>query len=78
MFPTKKHWSNVSTKEIIEASLEALKELLFIIEVKLNKHPDVYIPRIGCGCGRLSEEIVEILIEEVLGNTYNNIYLIGF
>ena len=78
MFPTKDHWKNDSTKEIIKASLEALKELLFIIEVKLNKHPDVYIPRIGCGCGRLAQEIVEMLIEEVLGNVYNNIYLIGF
>ena len=78
MFPTKRHWSTDSTKEIITASLKALKELLFIIEVKLNEHPDVYIPRIGCGCGNMSQELVEMLIEDILGDVYNNIYLIGF
>ena len=78
MFPTKQHWSQDSTKEIITASLKALKELLFIIEVKLNKLPDVYIPRIGCGCGRMSQEIVEMLIEDILGDVPNDIYLIGF
>lgn len=78
MFPTKEYWKFDSTKEIIKASLEALKKLLYTIEVKTNRYPVVYIPRIGCGCGNLNQDIVELLIETVLGDVFNDIYLIGF
>lgn len=78
MFPTKQDWRNDSTKEIIRASLAELKALLINIEAKLNIYPDVYIPRIGCGCGNMKPEIVEQMIINCLEDCYNNIYLIGF
>lgn len=78
MFPTKQDWRKDSTKEIIRASLVELKALLVNIEAKLNVYPDVYIPKIGCGCGNMKSEVVEQLIRDYLEDRYNNIYLIGF
>lgn len=60
-FPTKKHWSNPSKLEWIEAGLKDLRRLL--IEQKVQS---VAIPALGAGLGGLDWKDVRRLIEREL------------
>lgn len=51
MFPTKDHWKNPSTIELIRQSFWELTQLMD--SYKLGK---VYLPKVGCGNGGLSWE----------------------
>ncbi len=56
--PTKMHWRNPSTVVLIETSLKALKE--FLVERSVAKGPlkSLAIPKLGCGLGNLSWDVV--------------------
>lgn len=56
-FPVKDHWRDDASLELIEQSCQELKPKAEM----LRKFP-VYIPRVGCGNGRLSWEDVRPLL----------------
>ena len=72
-FPTKNMVWEDSTLEVIEQSLIRLTEY-----VRCNPDKKVYLPRPGCGLGRLSwEKDVKSLCEKYLDNL-PNIYIVSF
>lgn len=70
-FATKKHWLNPSSLEIIKVGLDKLAAWLG------NRDISIAIPRLGCGCGGLSWDIVKPLIINKLSSVKANVCLDG-
>jgi hypothetical protein len=61
--PTKHHWRNPSTVELVGESLAAIR-------AQLDRRPvPLVVPAVGCGLGGLDWEVVEALIVEHLDGT---------
>jgi O-acetyl-ADP-ribose deacetylase (regulator of RNase III) len=61
-FPTKRHWRDRSRIEDIEAGLAALRDLCLGEDLGW-----VALPRLGCGLGGLSWDVVGPLVDHYLG-----------
>jgi len=72
-FPTKSHWRNDSRYAYISTGLQSLhKELQFLDSYSIK----IAMPRIGCGLGGLSWELVKTMIENhLVGNGWNVLYM---
>ena len=56
MFPTKNHWKEDATLELIEKSCQQLKKLIDFKKLK------IVMPRVGCGFGKLKwKEVLPII-----------------
>lgn len=64
LFPTKKHWKNLSEYSYIEEGLKYLAQ-----NYKTLKLKSIAFPRIGCGWGGLNWNIVKAMIEKYLKDT---------
>lgn len=64
-FPVKQHWRDQAMLSIIRNSAEQLAEWL---DGPMNPSL-VYLPKPGCGNGRLRWEDVEPILDETLGHT---------
>jgi len=64
-FPTKQHWRQVSSLELIKRSMIALNGYVDALEIKR-----VLLPRIGCGLGGLTWGQVSQIIEPYLDDRY--------
>lgn len=72
-FPTKNHWKDDSTYQLIEKSCE---ELYFICtENNINK---IVMPKVGCSNGRLEWNKVRKIIYEKLSNTNLDVIISRF
>ena len=65
-FPTKHHYKNASTLELVEQSAQELFELAN----ERNWTGNIYLPRVGCGLGRLSWDKVEPLLQRFLDDRF--------
>lgn len=63
-FPTKHHWRDDSSIEMIESGLYYLTR-----EIAFRKIRSIAIPALGCGCGGLDWEDVEPLILDAMEGT---------
>ena len=63
-FPVKHHWKELADLELIEQSVQELKDIL--IESQML----VYLPRPGCGNGRLYWEDVQPLLSKKLDDRF--------
>lgn len=61
-FPTKIHWLDRSSLHYIQKGLEAL-----VKEITVKQFRSVAIPRLGCGLGGLSWDVVRPIVAEALG-----------
>lgn len=61
-FPTKIHWKNKSSLELIKTSTEELRELL----EALPSNVKVLLPRPGCRAGKLNWENVKLILQDKL------------
>lgn len=66
--PTKDHWHNPSTIEIINASLNALRNALIDRALIEGAMESLAIPKLGCGLGQLKWEIVYPLIRQFISS----------
>jgi len=70
-FPTKHHWRDKSSLDLIEGSARRLMEI-----VKLNRFENVYLPRPGCCNGGLNwTKEVKPLLENILDDRVTITYL---
>ena len=70
-FPTKNHWRDDSTLEIIVAGLPSLRDAIERLDLR-----SVAIPALGCGLGGLQWAGVEPLIRQHLDGLTARVYLI--
>ena len=70
--PTKRHWSDRSTIEIVGIGLSALKN--YLDETDLGS---VAVPALGCGLGGLPKQQVAKLTKYWLGDSPSAIYVYG-
>ena len=70
-FPTKNHWRDDSTLEIIAAGLPSLRDVIERLDLR-----SVAIPALGCGLGGLDWADVEPLIHQHLDGLTARVYLI--
>ena len=71
-FPVKTNWFENASLDLIETSL---KELVLIIEA--NPEDNFYIPRVGCGNGKLNWNFVEPIVEQYL-QKFDNVILVHY
>lgn len=66
-FPTKDHWKDNSSLELIEKSAKQL----FVLQRERAPRTKVAIPRVGCGLGGLKwEDVKPVLEKELPGNSF--------
>lgn len=66
-FPVKHIWNQRADLDLIKESAQSLVRAVDIIEeVRLRIHDAVYLPRVGCGNGRLRWEHVKLVLEKHL------------
>lgn len=70
--PTKNHWKDDSTLEIVAMGLAALKNYLDETGLKT-----IAVPALGCGLGGLPKWQVARLVQYWLGNSSSVIYVYG-
>lgn len=71
--PTKKHWREPSSLEDVRAGIEAL-----VATVRELQIPSVAVPRLGCGEGGLSFEVVRPLIVDAFAKLHDvDLHLYG-
>lgn len=63
--PTKGHWRNPSSIELVEASIRSLVKL-----TDFNEWSKVVLPRPGCGLGGLDWKDVKAVIEPLLDDRF--------
>jgi len=67
-FPVKKRWQDKASLELIEKSC---KELLEIFKYNLSGIPTpIYIPKVGCGNGKLNWKNVKPILEKHLDSRF--------
>ena len=64
-FPTKNDWRDPSNLSLIMQSAAKLVRL-----VDAHKLPEVYMPRVGCGHGKLDWALVKAVLEPVLDDRF--------
>lgn len=64
-FPTKNHWKDDSSLELI---IQSCKELVSLTDV--CGYSTVYLPPVGCGCGKLDWNTVEQAISPYLDDRF--------
>lgn len=64
-FPTKNHWRDDSSIELIKQSCCEIKHL-----ADENNWNCVLLPMVGCGCGHLDAAIVRKTMEEILDDRF--------
>lgn len=69
-FPTKDHYKNPSTLELIEESAQALASL-----IEVRGYKNVLLPRPGCGLGGLTWDQVKPVLEKHLDD---RVIIVGF
>ena len=67
LFPTKRDWWEDSSLEIIE---HGLKELIALLDIVGNPPIPIYLPRLGCGNGKLIWKDVKPLLENYLDGRF--------
>lgn len=72
-FPTKVNWYENSKLDIIESSCVELLDWLKDTTVT----PPIYLPRVGCGNGKLQWKDVQPLLEKYLDDRFTVVYLKG-
>ena len=65
-FPTKEHWAQPSRHDLIERSAQELANLATV----LPREVVVYLPRVGCGLGKLNWEEVKSILEKYLDDRF--------
>lgn len=65
-FPTKEHWAQSSRLSLIEKSTRELINLAAL----LPRDSVVYLPRVGCGLGKLNWEEVKSILEKYLDDRF--------
>lgn len=66
MFPTKAKWREPSTLSLIKASCSGLLKIVGSLEWNQRTTGLVYMPKLGCGCGRLNWNEVRPALEREL------------
>jgi len=67
-FPVKHHWNEMADLHLIEESAKALQE---IFKYNLSGIPTpIYLPRVGCGNGKLDWKNVKPILEATLDNRF--------
>lgn len=64
LFPTKKHWKEVSQLSYIEIGLKRFVECVRNLDI-LKQYTFIF-PALGCGCGKLKWDEVKPLMEKYL------------
>ena len=64
-FPVKHHWKKNADLELIEKSAKQLSELV------IGSVSRTYLPKVGCGNGKLNWEDVEPILDKYLNNSDN-------
>lgn len=72
MFPTKRVWSEPSSIELIIQSCKQLN-----VKALLYSFSNIYVPRVGCGCGGLSWEKVRPILIKYLDDRYTIVSMRG-
>jgi hypothetical protein len=65
-FPVKIHWSEQANLELIEQSTKDLEEFELCIKSKINFPLPIYLPKVGCGNGKLDWADVKPILEKYL------------
>ena len=73
-FPTKKSYTDSS------ADLSLIKNSCKVLVARMDmfKITSLYMPRVGCGCGRLSWPVVEALLVNYLDDRFTVVSLNGY
>lgn len=64
-FPTKNNWADDSDIELIKQSAEHLVKI-----ADENNLKSIYLPKIGCGCGRLDWDAVKSVISDIFDDRF--------
>ena len=70
-FPVKKNWWEMGDLKLIESSAKQLLELIKRIEFNSGENfASIYLPKVGCGNGKLSWLEVELILDEYLDERF--------
>lgn len=64
-FPTKNHWKDPSSRQLVVGSARVLKDMYVTLR-NLNRAPKVALPRVGCGLGGLQWDEVKQALAPIL------------
>lgn len=68
-FPVKQHWAQNANMHFIRRSAQELKKLQQHMHYR-DDYSHIYLPKVGCGSGKLEWEDVKPVLEEYLTNEY--------
>lgn len=65
---TKQHWKDPSMQSYVATGLKNLRSLLDDWSLVLGRHLSVALPKLGCGCGGLDWNVVNVHIRKHFGS----------
>lgn len=76
-FPVKEHWRDRADLQLIQQSAQDLAALIQDLNARTRfQINEVYLPRVGCGNGRLEWESVRPVLLFALGKTETKFYVV--